>query len=353
MLRAYVSYEQTDWDEKLVAAEFAYNSATNASTKASPFMLNYGQQPSTPSNMFKPSAEKVQTTAEFLTLMGNLTKRAKDELAWAKARQEAYANQHRRDVQLREGDMVLLSAENINLASQTARPSKKLQTRYIGPYRVSQIISTVAYRLELPPDLRIHPVFHISCLKKYTDPTSIPHRPTPPTPPPAIVVDGKEEFEVEKILDKRKRWRRDEYLVKWKGYPEYEATWEPRTNLTNVAEAMEEFGERRIEAANCVKVETDDAKVSNETCESNIREKSSERKDDRTENEGERWKGEEKNRSRSRSQSCRRNEKSKRDVKVESGKSLLLHTEPSNDEAPPYLEGGMMSQIGICDVAGG
>ncbi len=78
-------------------------------------MLNYGQQPSTSSNLFKPHSKKVQMTVEFLTL----TKWAKDELTMVKARQEMYANQHQCDIQLKEGEMVLLSVENIHLASQT------------------------------------------------------------------------------------------------------------------------------------------------------------------------------------------------------------------------------------------
>ncbi|WMV10179.1 hypothetical protein MTR67_003564 [Solanum verrucosum] len=43
----------------------------------------------------------------------------------------------------------------------------KLSTRYIGPYRIAKRISNVAYELELPQELEaVHPVFHISMLKK-------------------------------------------------------------------------------------------------------------------------------------------------------------------------------------------
>ena len=98
--------------------------------------------------------------------------------------------------------------------------------------------------MELPSGLNIHPVFHISRLKKYIDPTIIEHRPNPPEPPPVIIVEGEEEFEVEKILDKRINRKRIEYLVKWKGYPEHDAQWEPLENLQNAHESLEEYESR-------------------------------------------------------------------------------------------------------------
>jgi hypothetical protein len=241
MLRAYVSYRQNDWDRYLSAAEFAYNTAPNASTGLSPFYLNFGQHPRTPSSFFHYDDEKVQSTREFLTTMENLAKIATDALVIAKSRQENYANRSRRHVQFNVGDLVLLSSANITLASQSSRPSKKLQARYIGPYRITEIVSPVAYRLALPHDLRIHPVFHVSLLKPYQDPTSVDYRPAPLPPPPAISIDGFDEYEVECILDKRTRRGRTEYLVKWVGYPDYDATWEPLANLGNATDSVEEF----------------------------------------------------------------------------------------------------------------
>jgi hypothetical protein len=88
MLRAYTSYRQDDWDQHLTAAEFACNSAPNASTKLSPFQLIYGHSPRTPSSSFLSHEDRVQATAEFLTLMDNLERSATDALAMAKAHQE-------------------------------------------------------------------------------------------------------------------------------------------------------------------------------------------------------------------------------------------------------------------------
>jgi hypothetical protein len=89
-------------------------------------------------------------------------------------------------------------------------------------------------------------VFHVSLLKKYVEnPEDFQDR-VQKVPPP-IIVDGQEEYEVEGILDKRiKRFgnkTKVEYLVKWKNYPEYDATWEPEDALGNAQDSIQDFNE--------------------------------------------------------------------------------------------------------------
>ena len=86
----------------------------------------------------------------------------------------------------------------------------------------------MAYELELPDLFCIHPVFHVTLLK--TDVTNpFPGRST--DPPEPVLVNGKEEFEVESILDCRKRRNQVQFLVKWKGYGPKENSWEPERNI--------------------------------------------------------------------------------------------------------------------------
>src|SRR3954471_6442879 len=183
MLRAFVSYQQDDWDLQLSSAEFACNNTHNASTGMSSFLMNHGCNPYNPYSAIKSMSDDIPAVTEFLEALSNTTKIAKDALVLAKANQERNVNRARRDVQYDVGDQVLLSSNHINLASQAKRPSKKLQHRFIGPYRIIQKISAVAYKLELPSTLKIHPVFHVSVLRPYQSPDSIAHRP-PHTPPP-------------------------------------------------------------------------------------------------------------------------------------------------------------------------
>jgi len=139
----------------------------------------------------------------------------------------------------------MLSTAHLNPPSEKQRPLKKLQAKFIGPYEVQTVISSTAYRLRLPHTLLIHPVFHISLLKRYNpSPEEFVSRTTAP-PLPVQVQDAQEpEYEVEAILDKRRFHRQVQYLVLWKGYPLHDATWEPLANLQYAQELVNEYEHR-------------------------------------------------------------------------------------------------------------
>lgn len=144
--------------------------------------------------------------------------KAKQSLADAQQKQAKYANQHRREVEFKIGDQVLLSTENL----QQRGRAPKLMKRFEGPFNIIRIINPVAYELDLPDSMRIHPVFHISKLKKYNDGSNqFPDREHISRPPPIINNnDDEEEYEAEAVKGKRvkkkgrKKWI--EYLVKWR-----------------------------------------------------------------------------------------------------------------------------------------
>ena len=69
----------------------------------------------------------------------------------------------------------------------------------------------------------------------------MPDREVPLNPPEPVMIEGHEEFEVEKILDKRTHRRQVEYLVKWTGHPACDATWEPLIYLENARDAVSQF----------------------------------------------------------------------------------------------------------------
>src|SRR5487761_1272670 len=99
-----------------------------------------------------------------------------------------------------------------------------------GPFQIIRVISPVAYQLELPPQWNIHPVFHSSLLTPYIETDS--HGPNFSRPPPDLIA-GEAEYEVKNIRSHRRHGKRRQlqYLLKWKGYPESDNTWEPADQI--------------------------------------------------------------------------------------------------------------------------
>lgn len=118
--------------------------------------------------------------------------------------------------------MVFLSTKNI----KTIRSSKKLDYQRIGPYKILKKIGSHAYKLQLPPSMKIHPVFHVNLLSLINQDvvSDIPGRLPQAIPP--VTIEGEEHFEVEEILNSSIRYNRLWYLVKYKDYPDpSENTW--------------------------------------------------------------------------------------------------------------------------------
>jgi hypothetical protein len=251
MLRHFIDPAQSNWEQLLPCVEFAINNSYHESIKAVPFVLNYGKRPRLPLDLLLKgnveTGESRSVTADSIAnRIHSAVKQAKACLEAAQQRQKAYADRNKSNLQADVGTEVMLSTKNIKLKMKGV---PKLLPRWIGPFKVLKKINDVTFKLDLPPSLQIHPVFHASLLKLY-----VPGRCTPPPPPE--VVDGEFEFEVEDILDhqdvplKKKRNRAKtpvyvrKYLVKWKGYDHSYNTWEPADNCANCPEVIKAYEER-------------------------------------------------------------------------------------------------------------
>jgi hypothetical protein len=99
------------------------------------------------------------------------------------------------------------------------RTAGKLAEKKIGPFLIISQPSPMSFTLRLPSTIRIHPVFHVSQLEP-EHPNTFEDR---DQPPPPLIVDGKPEYLIERIIDsKYNRVRRKcqlLYHVKWTGYP--------------------------------------------------------------------------------------------------------------------------------------
>ena len=123
------------------------------------------------------------------------------------------------------------------------RPSKKLIERYAGPYVIEEVVSSNAVKLQLPSSMRIHPVVNISWIVRYKEQMK-KQRKEEGKP---IEVEGVEEWEVEKILNKKTMRRVVKYLIRWKEFTAKGDTWERKENLKNAEELIEEFKRGGVE----------------------------------------------------------------------------------------------------------
>ena len=248
MLRHFVNSNLDNWSELLPSLEFAYNSSPQKSTGFSPFYLNYGYEPHTPASLAlgtrsDDSQSRVEAVNAFASHMNGVIRAAQDAIQDSQIDQARYANRSRNLKKSFEvGQEVLLSTSNLKLHFQ-AKDKNKLQPLFIGPFRIVEKLSDVAYRLELPESMRVHDVFNVSMLREYHKPLVAPNT----RPDPVVLPDGNEVFEVESLIRRRGQGSSTQYLVKWVGYPSYESTWEDRSSLMKEVPALvEEFDGRRL-----------------------------------------------------------------------------------------------------------
>jgi hypothetical protein len=241
-LRIYCDFHQDDWSQLLPLAEFAYNNAKNSSTQMSPFYANYGYHPrasltvrTEPSSYENPAAESL---VQHLEMIHNELRLGLEHA------QETYKRKFDRKVKpappFGVGDLVWLNRKNIT----TTRPSSKLDFKRFGPFKILKVVgeSKSAFQLELPPQWRIHNVFHAVLLDPYHPNEIEGRRQLAPQPPE--IVEGAPEYEVEGILNSRITGRKLWYMVDWRGYGPEERTWEPADNLTHAAEAVATYHQR-------------------------------------------------------------------------------------------------------------
>lgn len=249
-LRNYVHPCQKDWNTFLYAAEFAFNSRVHESLGMSPFEADIGYVPKAMSDrQFDRVLKKSNSAAfDFGVAQQLIMERVKMNLNKAQERMKKYYDRNRPIQTFSEGDLVMISAENLDVQHLGVHGKRKLAPLWIGPYKVIKKTTPDTYKLRVPIGLRLHDEFHTSLLKPYRK-DAYNGRVNKPNAGMVVAGGSEDGYLVEAIVGHKKLRGRNKgifFLVKWLGYPDDENSWEPIQNLMKpVRHLLEDYVESK------------------------------------------------------------------------------------------------------------
>ena len=171
--------------------------------------------------------------------MKEIQEKAKVVLRKAQEEMKKYTDRKRVEVNdYKVGDLVMLSTKDLKY-QMVRRRTEKLMERFVGLYKIKKIISLNVVELELPSTIKIHLVVNISRICRYVGQVEGQKK----EQLALVIIEGKEEQKIERILNKRQVRGKDKYLVCQKRFIAESDTWEGRENLENAKEAIKEFEE--------------------------------------------------------------------------------------------------------------
>jgi hypothetical protein len=228
-LRCFSSERKNQWAQWLPLVEWWYNTSYHTTIHMTPFEAVYGHNP--PSVIsYMPGVSKVQAVDQTLTVREAILRTLKENLVMAQNHMKQQADQGHSEHQFVEGDQVFLRLQPYKKTSLKADHCQKLAPKFYGPYTVLKHVGQVAYQLAFPSHSKIHPIFHVSCLKKV-----IGTKCQTQTSLPELDEEGSIWLQPQAVLDQREHHLHQctikEVLVQWKDTTPVDATWEPTTIL--------------------------------------------------------------------------------------------------------------------------
>jgi hypothetical protein len=216
----------TQWLKWLSLAEYWYNTSLHSALGKSPFEVLYGSTP----RQVGFSVEDVCPVPDLQVWLDErrfMQDVLKQHLERVRLRMKHQADKQRSERTIAVDDFVFLKLQPYVQSSVASRAHHKLLFKYYGPYKVLERIGEVAYKLDLPSTSRIHPVIHVSQLKRAI---GVKTQVQPCLPSPLDV------FQVPvRVMQRRFRQQGpvsvSQVLVQWSGQPEALATWEDYDEL--------------------------------------------------------------------------------------------------------------------------
>ena len=269
-LSMYVSCDQKDWDQHIPSVLFAYRVTPSESTGDSPFYLLYGRECVTPPDvaLFPPvelSSSIDEHRRRIVSQIEEAQQIARDNIQKTQQKMKYLYDRNAENPDFQVGQRVWVFTP---LRRKGLPP--KLMHRWHGPFRIGKKLSEVHFLLRTLDNNLVTTTFHANRMKAYHEPDDRPILPPdidnsepylrdedlPPdsfdTGPysttteetaqiePSTQIsddaspnDQSDIYQVEKVLRKRKRRGKTEYLVKWAGYSNRYNSWEPEGNFVD------------------------------------------------------------------------------------------------------------------------
>ena len=180
---------------------------------------------------------KYQGAEKFIEKMREIQEEAKVVLEKMQEEMKKYMERRRGEVNdYKVENLVMLSTKDLKY-QMVGRRTEKLTERFVGPYKIKKIVLSNVVELQLSSMVKIYPVVNVSRIRRYVGQVE-EQRKEQPAP---VIIEGEEEWKVERILNKQQIREKDKYLVYWKRFTVESDTWKERENLKNTKEAIKEF----------------------------------------------------------------------------------------------------------------